>query len=308
MAAHAAERHPELRRAAGRARWFGWDPDPEIDGISNSALTSCVVRRCPRRSPPHLHFHHAYVFEWYDAEAGRRSTPTVARCSCRRSAATTWTTRTGAVGQRTQPLLERHRPARCSAGTAAATARAGWTSPRWPARPCASCFKVLGDEDVVLRAAGGSTTSACTPARTASPRCRRPQRPPARLRSRSPGRPPAYVGSSPIASYRITRSDGKVDDRACDRPHDDPRRPQRHPPLTVNVAAVNEPRAGRGCLDGAHRPDHHDRDHLGHERAPGPLLHGDRQGGQARDHDTRLPACRWSCSVGSCARPPGPTR
>ena len=54
---------------SGTSSWFGLDPDPNLDGQASSNLTSrsFVV---PRSQASYLHFDHAYVFEYYENENG----------------------------------------------------------------------------------------------------------------------------------------------------------------------------------------------------------------------------------------------
>ena len=145
-------------------------------------------------------------------------------------------------------------------------------------------FKVLGDQDVAFLA-GGWTTFACTRAR---------QR---RLRAddhsgrrhgfgqdRLDG--PGVRRQQPVASYRITRSDGKVTTLPATARSTLLGSLNSTLPLTVNVAAVNgDGQAGPRRRCASTRPTTATTSVTRVRRA---LLHGDRQGGQARDHEPHL--------------------
>jgi hypothetical protein len=54
--------------SSGTKSWFSFDPDPlYYDDPATSSLTPSVGIQIPTGSPTYLHFHHAHVFEWYDA-------------------------------------------------------------------------------------------------------------------------------------------------------------------------------------------------------------------------------------------------
>ena len=192
----------------GTSSWFGWNPDPSLDGISSSALTSgsFVV---PVSQASYLHFHHAHVFEWYDAAGPFPAFyPDGGQVLVQTLSGGTWTTR--AV-----PWV--NGPNRSWNGTTYkvfggdshgyGSSRADLTSLR--GQTARIVFKVLGDQNTFLigwwlddvRLYTCPNSIASVPRTTAV----------TGLSSvRVSWTPPSYVGTSPVASYRITRSDGRV--------------------------------------------------------------------------------------------------
>ncbi|MGN6131275.1 MAG: M4 family metallopeptidase [Nocardioidaceae bacterium] len=56
--------------SSGTQSWFGFEPDPDAyDDPYSSSLRSATPVRVPRGGRTYLHFHHAYLLEWYDATA-----------------------------------------------------------------------------------------------------------------------------------------------------------------------------------------------------------------------------------------------
>ena len=100
---------PKYARS-GQSSWFAFDPDPELDGVSSSSMTSrsFVV---PRSQPTYLHFNHAYVFEYFPSEDGA---PAVyldgGEVLVQTLQGGRWTTRPVACRQRPPADHGRHRP------------------------------------------------------------------------------------------------------------------------------------------------------------------------------------------------------
>ena len=78
---------------SGASSWFGWNPDPSLDGIASSQITSSAFV-VPASQPAYLRFNHAYVFEWYDAEEGFPAYyPDGGQVLVQTLSGSTWTTR-----------------------------------------------------------------------------------------------------------------------------------------------------------------------------------------------------------------------
>ena len=214
VAAHARQRRPVVRRAAATSSLFAWDPDPDARRHRQRAADQRRRSWCRRRGRPYLNFHHAYVFEWYDAEDGNpayyRRRPG-ARPDAERNG--TWTTRhRAAVGQRPRPVARAAPATKVFGGDshgygssrvdltslAGQTVRVVFRVDRRRGRLALSGWWV---DDIRLYSCAARGASVPRRRRVAARRRRRQGR---------PGRRPPYVGSSPVASYRITRSDGKV--------------------------------------------------------------------------------------------------
>ena len=223
---------------SGTSSWFGWNPDPEIDGITNSALTtaSFVV---PTAQSTALHFNHAYIFEWYDAEGGEEAWyPDGGQVLVQTLSGTTWTTRT-------VPWINGpNRSWNDSVYKVFGGDSRGYGSSRADITSLAGqtvrvVFKVLGDQDVAflgwwlddIRLYTCPNSIASVPKTTAAA---------GTASVRIDWTAPSYVGNSPVASYRITRSDGKVTTLPATARSTILGSLNSTLPLTVNVAAVNE--------------------------------------------------------------------
>jgi bacillolysin len=193
---------------SGVSSWFGLDPDPEQNGIYASGLTSAPFA-VPRAQPTYLHFNHAYVFEGYPAEPGLSAFwPDGGQVLVQTLSGSTWTTRS--VPWNNGPTKNLGRSTTKVFGGDSH----GYGSSRIDLTSLAGqtvrvVFKVQGDEDVAelgwwvddIRAYTCPNAVASVPVTTAA----------AGTSSVTLSwQPPAYVGSSPVASYRITRSDGKI--------------------------------------------------------------------------------------------------
>ncbi len=224
---------------SGTSSWFGWDPDPSLDGISSSALTSAPFT-VPVGQSTYLHFNHAYLFEWYDGIPGLAPYPDGGQVLVQTLSGGTWTSRT-------VPWI--NGPNR-SWGTTTAKVFGGdshgYGSSRIDLTSLAGqtvhvFFKVLGDQDTYLqgwwlddiRLYSCPNSVASVPKTTASA---------GTSSVKINWTAPTYVGSSPIASYRITRSDGKVTTVPATARTTTLGALNATLPLTVNVAAVERSR------------------------------------------------------------------
>ena len=125
LAAHAGQRHPDVRRRAATSSWFGWDPDPTSTATPQPDRRPAALRGAGRRSrrtctsttPTSSSAPSGAPGQYYDG--GQVLVQTLARHldDPHRSA----------VGQRARRALRRHREPRSSAVTATATAPAGST-------------------------------------------------------------------------------------------------------------------------------------------------------------------------------------
>ena len=193
---------------SGDSSLFAWNPDPTVDGISTSQVisTNFVV---PASQPSYLRFNHAYVFEFYNAGGGFPAFyPDGGTVLVQTLSGTTWTTRT---------VTWENGPNKSLNGT---TTKAfggdshGYGSSRVNLTPLAGqttrlVFRVSGDEDLAgygwwiddMRLYTCPNTYASVPATSVAA---------STTTARVSWTPPAYVGTSPVASYRITRSGGIV--------------------------------------------------------------------------------------------------
>jgi bacillolysin len=202
-----ANQTPSYTRS-GNSAWFGWDPDPSLDGIYTSDLTSSAFK-VPTAQSTYLRFDHAYVFEWYDAASGFPAYyPDGGLVLVQTLSGTTWTTRS--VPWSNGPT----RPLGNSTTKVFGGDSHGYGSSRLDLSSLAGQtvrvkFRVTGDSDTYaygwwvddVRAYTCPNTYASVPATTVTA---------GTTTAKVAWSPPAYVGSSPVASYRITRSDGRV--------------------------------------------------------------------------------------------------
>ena len=193
---------------SGESSLFAWDPDPTVDGISTSQVISTSFA-VPTAQPSYLRFNHAYVFEWYDAGGGFPAFyPDGGTVLVQTLSGTTWTTRN---------VTWENGPTKSLNGTTTKVFGGdshGYGSSRINLTPLAGqttrlVFRVSGDEDLAgygwwiddMRLFTCPNTYASVPATTVAA---------ATTTARVSWTAPAYVGSSPVASYRITRSGGIV--------------------------------------------------------------------------------------------------
>jgi len=194
---------------SGTSSWFAWNPDPTIDGISMSQIISSSFT-VPTAQPTYLNFDHAYALEWYDATSGMPAIyPDGAQAFVQTLSGSTWTTRT---------VPWDNGPDKTLLGTSTKVFGGdshGYGSSRMNLTSLAGqtvrvVFRVTGDENIGyygwwvdnVRAYTCPDAVASVPATTVTA---------ATTSAQVAWSAPAYVGDSPIASYRITRSDGKVD-------------------------------------------------------------------------------------------------
>jgi hypothetical protein len=193
---------------SGNSSWFGWDPDPTLDGISTSQIISSAFT-LPAAQPSYLRFDHAYVMEWYPADAGK---PAIyydgALAFVQTLSAGTWTTRT---------VPWDNGPDKTLAGTSTKVFGGdsrGYGSSRMNLTSLAGqtvrvVFRVTGDKDTAeygwwvddISAYTCPNAVASVPVTTVAA---------ATTSALVTWRAPAYLGGSPVASYRITRSGGVV--------------------------------------------------------------------------------------------------
>ncbi len=193
---------------SGTSSWFGWSPDPSLDGISSSALTTASFG-VPAAQSTYLHFNHAYLFEWYDADTSFPAFyPDGGQVLVQTLSGSTWTSRT-------VPWV--NAPNRAWGSTTAKVFGGdshGYGSSRVDLSSLAGqtvriVFKVLGDQDTYLLGwwLDDLQLYTCPNSVASVPRTTAATGPSSVRVSWSA---PAYVGTSPIASYRITRSDGRI--------------------------------------------------------------------------------------------------
>jgi Zn-dependent metalloprotease len=222
---------------SGTSSWFGWDPDPSLDGIATSDLTSSSFR-VPAAQAAYLRFDHAYAFEAYDATAKdpRPYYPDGGLVLVQTLSGKTWTTRTLPwTNGPTKPL------GRTSTRVFGGDSH-GYGSSRLDLSPLAGQtvrvkFRVTGDADTYdygwwvddIRAYTCPNTYASVPATRVTA---------ATTSARVAWSSPAYVGSSPVASYRITRSDGRVTTAPASARSVTLSRLRANTNLTIRVAAV----------------------------------------------------------------------
>jgi bacillolysin len=207
-----ANQTPSYARS-GTSSWFAWNPDPTIDGIATSQMISSSFT-LPASEPSYLRFNHAYVLEWYDAIPGHPAIyPDGAYAFVQTLSGTTWTTRT---------VPWDNGPDKTLLGTSTKVFGGdshGYGSSRMNLSSLAGqtvrvVFRVTGDQDTAaygwwvddIRAytCPNAVTSVPTTTVTA-----------ATTSAKVDWTAPTYVGDSPVASYRITRSDGKVNTAAA---------------------------------------------------------------------------------------------
>jgi acyl-coenzyme A thioesterase PaaI-like protein len=193
---------------SGPSSWFAWDPDPSLDGIASSQIisSSFVV---PASQPSYVRFNHAYVFEWYDPVGGFPAYyPDGGQVLVQTLSGSTWTTRAvtwdngpdKSLGETTTKVFggDSHG---YGSSRVNLTSLAGQTA--------RVVFKVTGDQDTYftgwwvddVRLTTCPNAVASVPATTVAA---------ATTSAKVSWTAPSYVGGSPVASYRITRSDGKV--------------------------------------------------------------------------------------------------
>jgi hypothetical protein len=202
-----ANQTPAYTRS-GQSSWFGWDPDPTIDSISTSQIISSAFK-LPAAQPTYLRFDHSYVMEWYDAANGM---PAIyfdgAIAFVQTLSGSTWTTRT---------VPWDNGPTKTLQGTSTKVFGGdshGYGSSRMNLTALAGqtvrvVFRVTGDQDTAaygwwvddIEAYTCPNAVASVPVTTVSA---------ATTSARVAWSAPAYVGGSPVASYRITRSGGQV--------------------------------------------------------------------------------------------------
>ncbi|WP_051276808.1 M4 family metallopeptidase [Marmoricola sp. URHB0036] len=202
-----ANQTPAYTRS-GQSSWFGWDPDPTLDGISTSQIISSPFK-LPAAQPTYLRFDHAYAMEWYDAVNGM---PAIyfdgAIAFVQTLSGSTWTTRT---------VPWDNGPTKTLQGTSTKVFGGdshGYGSSRMNLTSLAGqtvrvVFRVTGDQDTAaygwwvddIEAYTCPNAVASVPVTTVSA---------ATTSARVAWSAPAYVGGSPVASYRITRSGGQV--------------------------------------------------------------------------------------------------
>ena len=195
---------------SGQSSWFAWNPDPTIDGISTSQIISSSFK-VPTAQSTYLRFDHAYALEWYDADPAHHLPAYYADGALafvQTLSGTTWTTRS-------VPWV--NGPTKTLAGTSTKVFGGdshGYGSSRMDLSSLAGqtvrvVFRVVGDKDTSLygwwvddiRAYTCPNSVASVPATTVAA---------GTTSAKVSWAAPAYVGDSPVASYRITRSDGIV--------------------------------------------------------------------------------------------------
>jgi hypothetical protein len=229
---------PPKYARSGLSSWFAFDPDPEVDEVSSSAMASgsFVV---PRSQPTYLHFSHAYVFEYFPGPVGK---PGVyldgGEVLVQTLRAGRWTTR---------PVTYVNGPNRTLEDTGSKLFGGdshGYGSTRVDLSSLGGqttrvVFRVSGDEDSSfigwwvddIRLFTCPNEVASVPATTVAA---------GTTSAKVSWRPPAYVGTSPVKAYRVTRSTGQVETypktiRATTLTRLNPAEA-----LTVSVAAVND--------------------------------------------------------------------
>jgi hypothetical protein len=198
---------------SGTSSWFAWDPDPTVDGVTTSQIISSSFK-LPASQPSYLRFNHAYALEWYDASPRDPAFyPDGAYAFVQTLRGTTWTTRA---------VPWDNGPDKTLAGTSTKVFGGdshGYGSSRMNLSSLAGqtvrvVFRVTGDQDIAaygwwvddIRAYTCPNAVASVPATTVTA---------ATTSAKVAWTAPSYVGGSPIASYRITRSDGKVSTAAA---------------------------------------------------------------------------------------------
>ncbi|MET0929643.1 MAG: M4 family metallopeptidase, partial [Aeromicrobium sp.] len=227
---------PKYARS-GQSSWFAFDPDPELDGVSSSSMTSrsFVV---PSSQPTYLHFNHAYVFEYFPSEDGG---PGVYLDGGEVLVQTLqdgrWTTRpVAAVNGPKQTMEDTGR--KIFGGDSHGYGSTRLDLSKLGGQTARVVFRVSGDEDSAyigwwvddIRLFTCPDEVASAPRTTVAA---------GTTSARVSWQPPTYVGTSPVASYRVTRSTGQVTTvpattRTTTLTGLDPDRA-----LTVTVAAVN---------------------------------------------------------------------
>ena len=232
-----ANQAPEYVRS-GHSSWFGWDPDPTVDGVYTSQMISSSFK-LPAAQPTYLRFDHAYVMEWYDASAGRPATYyDGALAFVQTLNGGTWTTRT---------VPWDNGPNKTLAGTSTKVFGGdshGYGSSRMNLTSLAGqtvrvVFRVTGDKNTAeygwwvddIRAYTCPNSVASVPVTTVTA---------ATTSAKVTWSAPAYVGGSPVASYRITRSGGKVNTAAASARAITLTGLRPNTSLTVAVAAVTQ--------------------------------------------------------------------
>jgi Zn-dependent metalloprotease len=226
---------PDYARS-GTSSWFGWSPDPSLDGISASALTTASFG-VPASQSTYLHFHHAHLFEWYDADASSPAFyPDGGQVLVQTLSGSTWTTRT--VPWVNGP----NRPWGATAAMVFGGDSHGYGSGRVDLSSLAGqtvriVFKVLGDQDTYLLGwwLDDLRLYTCPDSVASVPRTTAVAGP---STVRVSWAAPMYVGTSPVASYRITRSDGRVTSTPATVRTTTLGSLNLGAPLTVRVAAV----------------------------------------------------------------------
>ncbi len=222
---------------SGTSSWFGWSPDPSFDAIASSALTTASFG-VPAAQSTYLHFNHAYLFEWYDADATFPAYyPDGGQVLVQTLSGSTWTSRT-------VPWV--NAPNRSWGSTTAKVFGGdshGYGSSRVDLSSLAGqtvrlVFKVLGDQDTYLPGwwLDDLRLYTCPNSVASVPRTTAVTGP---STVRISWTAPAYVGTSAIASYRITRSDGRVTTAAATARTTTLASLNLNAALTVQVAAVN---------------------------------------------------------------------
>ncbi|MET0999331.1 MAG: M4 family metallopeptidase [Marmoricola sp.] len=231
-----ANETPSYARS-GTSSWFGLSPDPSFDGISSSALTTASFG-VPASQSTYLHFNHAYLFEWYDADTSFPAFyPDGGQVLVQTLSGSTWTSRT-------VPWI--NAPNRSWGSTTAKVFGGdshGYGSSRVDLSSLAGqtvriVFKVLGDQDIYLLGwwLDDLRLYTCPNSVASVPRTTAVTGPSTVKVSWTA---PAYVGTSPIASYRITRSDGRITNVAATARTATLAGLNLNAALTVKVAAVN---------------------------------------------------------------------
>ncbi|MET0838607.1 MAG: M4 family metallopeptidase, partial [Marmoricola sp.] len=194
---------------SGDSSWFGWDPDESDPAQVSSLISGQFTVPSSAGQSTYLHFNHAYVFAWADAQSGQTAWyPDGGQVLVQTLSGGTWTTRSLPwVNGPTKSLDD-------TATKAFGGDSHGYGSSRLDLTPIAGqtarvVFKVSGNygllagigwwiDDIRLFSC---VASASAPATTVAA---------GTTSALVSWTPPTFVDSSPVASYRITRSDGSA--------------------------------------------------------------------------------------------------
>ena len=194
---------------SGTSSLFGWDPDPTAYGDDPTSAATTAEFTVPAGAPTYLNFHHAYLFEFNGSEYYDGAEAIVQRL-----VNGAWTTVTGLPWVNGPDKTRYGTTTKVFGGDSHGYGSSQVDLTSLAGQQVRVVFQVEGDDsvsydgwwvdDIRLYDCAGAPDPVAPAAPAAA--------------SVSAGvtsavvswQPPADPGSSPIASYRITRSDGKV--------------------------------------------------------------------------------------------------